>query len=64
MKKSIIYLLIFILAIIVLYSIFIYPSFYKYMYLDTENGRFPVRINVITQNAEILTLDGWLDIVN
>ncbi|CAM4495153.1 MAG: hypothetical protein E7L01_16530 [Paenibacillus macerans] len=64
MKKRIIYLLAAIFALIVLFSIFIYPSFYKYMYIETDNGKFPVRINVITQNAEILTLDGWLDIVN
>lgn len=41
---------------IVLVSIFIYPTLYKYDKLDQK---YPVKINRLTGKTEILTMNGW-----
>ncbi|MGF9644011.1 hypothetical protein AAIH69_13470 [Paenibacillus sp. MABNS29] len=45
-----------VLASIVLFGLFIYPTMYKYDKLDQK---YPVMINRLTGEAKILTQDGW-----
>ncbi|OMF39769.1 MULTISPECIES: hypothetical protein [Paenibacillus] len=45
-----------VLASIVLFGLFIYPTMYKYDKLDQK---YPVMINRLTGEAKILTRDGW-----
>ncbi|MBE0336426.1 hypothetical protein [Paenibacillus sp. 23TSA30-6] len=45
-----------VLASIVLFGLFIYPTMYKY---DKLNQKYPVMINRLTGEAKILTQDGW-----
>ncbi|MFA4995060.1 MAG: hypothetical protein WC521_07145 [Bdellovibrionales bacterium] len=48
-------------AFFLLYSFsFIWPTFYRYDHIKPKEGTsFPVRINRITGNAEMLLFEGW-----
>ena len=48
----------FVLIGVIIFGLVIYPGLYKYEKLDQ---RFPVKINRITGDAKILTINGWQD---
>lgn len=48
-----------ILSALILFSIFIYPTLYKYEKLDQKT---PVKINRITGSTELLTSNGWVSV--
>jgi len=48
-----------ILILVILIGLFVYPTVYKY---DKLEQKYPVRINRITGNTEVLRNNGWIDV--
>ncbi|KTD86318.1 hypothetical protein [Paenibacillus etheri] len=66
MKKIILYVLGF-LFVIVLFSLLIYPTPYRYLEFEYDNngGKVPVKINTITGKTETFTpMNGWTEVEN
>jgi len=57
MKRIYLFSLCFVL--IISFGIFIYPGLYKY---DKFNQKYPVKINRLTGQTQILSVNGWADV--
>ena len=66
MKKTIVYF-IGVILLMVLFSILIYPTPYRYLEFEYEKsgGRVPVKENIITGKTQVFNpMIGWIEIKN